>query len=186
MTKIELRKRARNMICEGKSKQETYEELKLMSSIKPEDIAKIVQETVSQDAKSSNIMPQVLILMLLGAYITIQALVIANNYRINAGIVWPAIRCAVGLVLFLGIVFYAAEAYRSARIWMGLGLFRFFFLILYLGFEWFDLIDMAVYSGVILLSFYLEKKLFPPYGLVKELYQNRNGEDRLRYLIRFE
>lgn len=188
MTKRQLRKLTVNGLNEGKGKQEIYEELKLMSSLKPEEIAKVVQGVPTAAIKKKYMIFQVLLLIFLSIYVLAQGIVfytgIIGYFDVN--IFWTGVRLLLGLTIFIGVMTYSADAYRSGRIWMMLGLIRFVALGFLDGFYWLLLIDLGIYIGLVFFLFFLNEKLFPRYRLEKELYQNRLGEDRLRYAIKFD
>lgn len=188
MTKRQLRKRAQDCIQNEKSKHETYEELKLMTSMKPEEVAKIVQGVPTEYIKNKYKIPQVFLLILMGIYVASHAFVVFAFVQkgSNVEMFWTALRLLISLWLFFGFIFYRTEAYRFVKFWMVLGLLRFVILIFSEGFDWLHAVDIFLYLGLIVLSFYLEQKLFPSYRVIKELYQNRLGQDRLRSIIRFE
>jgi len=188
MTKNELRKRAQDCLDSGKSKHETYEELKLMTSMKPEEVANIVQGVPTQKNKETHKIPQILLLIAMGIYVALYAVLAFSfdNSTTNVELFWYVVRLLVGLGLFFGFILYRPEAYRFSEFWMGLGLIRFTVFAFFDGFEWLYLVDILLFLVLIFLSAYLELKLFPNYRVVKELYQNRLGEDRLRNTIRFE
>lgn len=188
MTKSQLRKYTQDCLDAGKSKHETYEELKLMTSMKPEEVANIVQAVPNQKLKDLNQVPQILLLIVMGIYVASHAFIlyVSLKYESVLDSFWPSVRFLAGLLLFFGFMLCRIEAYRVAKIWMGLGLLRFTTLAFLEGNEWLHLVDMLLLLSLVILTAYLEIKLFPSYRIVKELYQNRLGEDRLRNTIRFD
>jgi len=188
MNKSQLRKRAEDSLRSGRTKHETYEELKMMTSTKPEEIAKIVQGVPTEKVKDTNKILQILLLIFIGIYVVLHIFVVyvSFQYETYSALFWPVFRFIAGLIIFFALMFYRSEAYRFVLFWMGLGLLRSVLTLFTSGFDWVHLVDIFLYLIIVVLAFLLERKLFPAYQVVKELYQNRLGEDRLRNTIRFE
>ena len=126
--------------------------------------------------------------MFIGIYVALHVFIVYVSYPYSplSELFWPMFRFVTGVLIFFGLLNYRLEAYRFVLFWMGLGLLRSLITLFTSGFDWIHLVDILLYLLIVLLAFRLERKLFPDYQIVKELYQNRLGEDRLRNTIRFE
>ncbi len=188
MTKQQILKHVKFGIREGRAKQEIYEELKLMSSEKPERIAKLLQSVPSQVVVKKYVFPQILLLVFLAIYILGYGFLMYTQFKgyVGSQLLWSISRFIVGLYILTGVATHSMEVYQWGRFWMLLGLIRFTALGFLDGFYWFLLLDLGLYFGIVGLLFYLYPRLFPPYRLLREIYQNPHGEDRLRYVINFD
>jgi len=188
MTKKEVRRAAKQSILNGKTKQETFEELKMTSYRSAEDLAKIIRNIPSLKArKKYKTLNNILIVLL---SLTIAFKIMAGiPIIIENGIKWIPILFLlpiINILLLIGIATYSPGGHKAVALLTLLGVFQLIGNIVGKPFEPFILIDFAIAAGLIGISLYLNSKLFPDYLTVKEHYQNNMGQKKLRDVIKFE
>lgn len=184
----EIKSRAKESLKQGKTKQETYEELKMMTSTKPEEIAKILNGIPTNELKNKFKVYQILLLGLLG--VTVLLKMLATLPLVMAGgsgsVFWIFVTPLVNIALFVGVLLYHKPSYNVV-VWLtAIGLLRYSLGLMQTGFEWSNMIDYVLFGGIIALAVYLNKNMFTNYRVVRELYQNNQGQDRMRNIIRFD
>lgn len=188
MTKRQLRKAAKKSILEGKSKQETFENLKISSKISNEELAKIIQITPSLEAREkfktlNGILIGTLLITVLFKMLAGIPIVIEN------GIKWIPVLFLlpiINILLLIGVATYSPNAHKLVGIFTIIGLFRGMGNIIGNDLDGFIIFDLIIAAAMIGLGFYLNSKLTPEFSKSKELYQNDQGEDRMRYVIKFK
>ena len=187
MTKRQARKAAKQSILDGNSKQETFESLKVTSKKSTEDLAKIIQSIPSLIARKKYFALNMVLIILLAITILIKVLA-GIPLVIQLGFKWfPLlfILPIINILLLVGVATYAAGAHKLVAILTILGVIR-SIQIVQEQFEPLMLIDFAFAAGLIGLGFYLNSLLCPKYLTVKEIYQNDQGQNRMREVIKFE
>lgn len=187
MTKRELRKAVKQSILDGKLKQEIFQELKDTSKNPPEDLAKIIQSIPSLTARQkykilNSIFIGLLLLTILFKMMTGIPIVIKN------GIKWLPILFVlpiINILLLIGVLTYSSNSHKWVAFFTILGLLRSFSDILGQPFVPLIIVDLTIAAGLIGLGFYLNYKLCPEYLTVKERYQNNQGQDKMRNVIKF-
>ena len=188
MTKKAVKKEVKRLILEGKTKQEAYDELKGISKMKAEDLAKIVQSVPSLNARDKYRSLNIVLIGLLSLTVALKMLS-GLPIVIEKGIAWFPVLLflpLINIILLIGVSTYNQSSYKFVAILAILGLFRLLRDLLSSSFDTFIIIDVVFAAGLIGLGFYLGSKLFPNYTTVKERYQNSQGQDRMRNVIKFE
>jgi predicted RNase H-like HicB family nuclease len=188
MTKKEARKAAKQSILDGKTKQETFETLKETSKLPTEDLAKIIQSIPSLNARQKYKTLNVVLIVLLSLTVLFKMLS-GIPIVIQNGIKWFPILFIlpiINVLLLWGVATFSAGSHRFVAIFTILGLLRSLGDLIGKPFEPLMLIDLAIAAGLIGLGFYLNSKLCPDFLTVKERYQNNQGQDRMRNVIKFD
>ena len=188
MTKRELRKSVKRSILDGKSKQEVFQELKETSKLPTEDLAKIIQSIPSLNARQKYKTLNIILIVLLSLTVLFK-MIAGFPIILENGIKWLPILFLlpiINILLLVGVVTYYPNSHKWVAIFTILSLLRSLSVIFGQPFEPFIIIDLVIAAGLIGLGFYLNSKLSPEYLTVKELYQNRQGQDRLRNVIKFK
>jgi len=187
MTKKEVRKAALQSILDGKTKQETFETLKETSKLPTEDLAKIIQSIPSLQARQKYKTLNMILIGLLSLTVLFKMMA-GIPIIIENGIKWfPVlfILPIINILLLIGVATYSQSSHKWVAIFTIFGLLRSLSDILGQPFEPLIIIDLTIAAGLIGLGFYLNSKLCPDYSTVKERYQNNQGQDRLRNVIKF-
>ncbi len=173
MTKKELTKSAEQKIKEGKSRQETFEELKEESKNKSEEIAKIVRFIPTLENRQKYKAAQIILIVLLSVTILFKMfagipIIIENGIKW-----WPIIFLLpiINIALTYGIVTYKGQYYQFVGIFTILGLLRSFQNISGTTFDTLILVDVGITGGLIGLGFYLNSKMVSEHKTVKEKFQ---------------
>lgn len=188
MTKKEARKAAKQSILNGKTKQETFEELKGTSKLPTEDLAKIIQTIPSLKVREKYRTLNIILIVLLSLTVLFKMLA-GIPIIIENGIKWfPVlfILPIINILLLVGVATYSPSSHKFVAIFTIIGLLRSLGDLIGKPFEPFMLIDLSIAAGLIGLGFYLNSKLCPDYLTVKERYQNNQGQDRMRNVIKFD
>jgi hypothetical protein len=186
-TKKEVRKFAKQSILEGKTKQDTFETLKVSSKMQTEELAKIIQAIPSIQARQKHKALNMILIGLLSLTVLLKMMA-GIPIIIDNGIKWfPVlfILPIINILLLIGVVTYSQNSHKWVAIFTILGLLRSLSDILGQPFEPLILIDLTIAAGLIGLGFYLNAKLCPNYSTTKERYQNNQGQERLRNVIKF-
>jgi predicted RNase H-like HicB family nuclease len=187
MTKKEVRKVVKQSILDGKTKQETFETLKETAKLPTEDLAKIIQSIPSLQARQKYKTLNMILIGLLSLTVLFKMMA-GIPIIIENGIKWfPVlfILPIINILLLIGVATYSQSSHKWVAIFTILGLLRSLSDILGQPFEPLIIIDLTIAAGLIGLGFYLNSKLCPDYLTVKERYQNNQGQDRLRNVIKF-
>ena len=188
MTKKEVRKAANQSILNGKTKQETFEELKTTSHRSEKDLAKIIQTIPSLRARKKYKVLNIILIVLLSLTILFKMMA-GLPIIIENGIKWFPIVFLLPIIniwLLFGVITYRPHYHRMVAVFAILGLFQLFGNMVGEPFEPLIIIDFSIAAGLIGLGFYLNSKLFTNYLTVKERYQNNQGQTKLRDVIKFE
>lgn len=188
MTKKEARKAARVSSLMGKTKQEILETLKETSKLPAEVLAKIIQSIPTLAARQKYKAPNIFLIILLSItilfkIIAVIPIIIETGIR---GILLIFILPLINILLLWGVATFNLRSHRLVAILTIIGLISSFKVIASEPFEPLMLIDFAIAAGLIILGFYLDSKLCRPYLIVRERYQNDQGQDKLRNVIKFD
>jgi len=185
MTDREIRKAAKLSILNGKTKQETFVELKGKNYKSAKKAANIIHKIPSLRARSRYKIQYITLIALLSIVILVKmrpviSFIIEDEMRILIIFLLPIIN------ILVGVARYRQSSYITVALLS-------YFWQFYLGIELFGdtfepllLIDVALAAGLIELSSTLHSKLYPEYMTVKEPYKNKHGQNRLRIVIKFE
>ena len=185
MTDREIRKAAKLSILNGKTKQETFVELKGKNYKSAKKAANIIQKIPSLRARSRYKIQYIALIVLLSIVILVKmkpviSFIIEDEMWILIIFLLPIIN------ILVGVARYRQSSYITVALLS-------YFWQLILGaqlvnntFEPLLLIDVALAAGLIELSSTLHSKLYPEYLTVKELYKNKHGQNRQRIVIKFE
>jgi len=187
MTKNELIKSVKQSIHSGKTKQETFEQLKMVSNLPQEKLAKIIKGIPTLKAKASCQSANIVLIILLSLTIFFKITWgIATVFE--DGIKWfPLVIIApiINVILLIGVFKYKTESYVFIAVLAFIGLLQYFAAIVGQNFNPLSLIDFAIGITLIILGFYIYLKLQSDYQILKQRYQNSQGQYRYRDVIKF-
>lgn len=191
MNKKEIRKIAQQKMSEGKSHQESFDEIHSeYAKVDREDIANIIQNIPSLEAITKLKRTHVLLLVLLGISILFKV-VAGLPVLLENGSDWLDILYVCWIPIFTIPLIYAIAIHQI----------QFYSAIVpitiigplnhYKGLsqelpDALFLIDLCLAAGILGLSFYIITKMTTTYKIVKEKYTNQHGEGRLRNKIVFK
>jgi len=192
MTKKEVRKIVNQRIFNGKTKQETFEELKDTSKLSIKDLAKIIQKTPSLEARKKHktthiVLKTIFILTIIfklkfGIQIIIEE-EIKNVFQI---ILILSIMPIINILLLIGVSKYGPNSFKLAAFFSILGLYQYMRSgIVFEEVGAIIFLDLFIHLGIVVLALHLDTKFFPKYLTNKELYQNTQGEEKVRQVIKF-
>ena len=188
MTKKEVRQLAKQKIKEGKTQQQTFEEIKETSDRPSEEIANIVKQIPTLAARQKNKTLNYVLIGLLA--LTILSKMLAGiPIALQDGIKsLPIIFILpiINILMLWGVSTYSVGAHRVTGFLSLLALLRSLGDILGKPFEPLVLVDLVLIGGMLFLGFYLNNKLTPGYDIVKEKYTDSQGRTKLRNKIKFE
>lgn len=187
MTKSALRKTAKRTISDGKTKQETFDELSLVSSIPLADLSLIIRRISSIPARNKYRILNYVLVIFLSLTVAVKMLESIPTI-VEKGLFWiPIIMIypAINILLLVGVASYNYLAYLWVAILSILGLLGVFLKFAQYPSLTLFIVDVAFMIIFIFLAFFLKAKLFPYYVTKKEMYQNELGENRMRYVFRF-
>tara|TARA_B110000211_G_C13846582_1_gene450301 strand:+ start:68 stop:640 length:573 start_codon:yes stop_codon:yes gene_type:complete len=189
MTKKEIRKAAEEKIKSGKTRQESFTEIKAEATkMKAEDIAKIIRYIPTLDSRNKYKTPHTILLILLGISILFK-MIAGLPIVLEKGINWlPIIFLLpiINIVLTYGVATYKGQFYKYIGIFTAISLVNGLKEIIGVDFDSLLLIDFSLAGGLIGLGFYLNSKMTSDFKTVKEKYTNQKGQARLRNILRFE
>lgn len=188
MTIKEAKKAALQIILEGKTKQETFETLKVTSKLPYEELADIIEPIPSLSARNKYKRLNTILVMLLSFTVLIK-IIAGVPLLIENGIEWfPVLFLLpiINVIILRGVLKFEVGIHKYAAIWTIIGILNSLKDIIDKPFEPLMIIDFGIYGGIIGLGFYLNNKLCPDYLTVKEHYQNNQGQDKMRKVIKFE
>jgi hypothetical protein len=187
MKKSEIRNYAVDRIFEGKSRQETYLELKEDGVAKPEEIAEVVRYLPSLEMRKKNKIPYLALLVLLGLTVLFRILGVIGF------LIEDLIALAVGysLTTLIPIYFlYALGTYRMKvlNVIVYLGVLGFLRIAIDLRFNngILEIIDLVIVGLIAFLAFYLKSKMASPFEVVTEPYLDQQGNKKIKRLIVFK
>ena len=185
MTKKEVKKIAEKLILNGKTKQDIFENLKVSSNVHLEELADIIRSIPSiksrQKYKTLNLLLFVVLFIDI-LYSIFYKIPIINNPEDK----WD-------LILYLLPIYNIILLYKILRFKAGsynlVGTVAIIGLLSTIGrvhsYEPVLVIDFVLTTSLVWMAFYLNSKLFPAFSIIKENYQNENGDGRLRKTIQF-
>lgn len=187
MKKSEIRKYALERILEGKSRQETYLELKEDGIAKPEEIADVVRYVPSLENRKKFKIPYVALLALMGIGLALRMLGVFGLWI--EGQTPVAIGYAITAIIPIYFL-YALGTYRTKvlniiAILGGLGLLR-AIIALAQNTAIYEMIDVILVGIITVLAYYLNKNIANPYEIVKEPYLDQQGNKKVKRLIVFQ
>jgi hypothetical protein len=91
----------------------------------------------------------------------------------------------INILLLVGVASYTQSAHKYVAFFTIFSLLRSSKEFIGQPIDIFMVVDLILIAGLIGLGFYLNAKLCPDYSIIKERYQNNQGQDRLRYVIKF-
>ncbi len=187
MKKREIRKLAEQKIKEGKTRQQTYEEIKKDSKEKSEVIAKIVRFIPTLENREKYKIPHTILIMV--CLLTIIFKMLAGiPIVIERGINWLPIIFLfpiINIIFTYGLITYKGQYYRLVAIFTIIGLLRSLQYIFGSPFEPLIVLELAIALTLTGLGFFLNKRMVSEHELVKEKHTNNEGQLRLRNKIKF-
>jgi len=187
MTRNEVIKSVKQSILIGKTKQETFEELKMVSNLSQEKLAKIIKGIPTLKAKASYQSANIVLIVLIS--LTIFFKIIWGIVTVfEDGIKWfplVIISPIINVILLIGVSKYKTESYVFVAVLAILGLFQYIITIISQTFNPLSLIDLAISVTLIILGFYVYFKLQSDFQVHKQRYQNSQGQYRYRDVIKF-
>ncbi|WP_107039132.1 hypothetical protein [Brumimicrobium mesophilum] len=185
MTKRQLRKAARIHVSNGLSKQETYDILKSENKISSDDLGRIVQTIASLNARIKFKIMNGNLMLIIVFTIILKILTLIWNYSDGESNWFQGISLLMSILFLIGVARYYKGTYVAIMVIYSIGLVGVILSFDY-NFEAYEIVNLAIFIALILLSYLLNKKLFPNFTKEKQLYRNRFNQDRMRYLIKFE
>ena len=187
MTKKEVVKSIHQSIIAGKTKQETFDILKDSCEFPLRKLAYIIKSIPTLKAKQKcrkfNITLTILLTLTFWSKIVLGFVIVDEN-----GIGWlPFILIVliVSLYLLIGVATYIPESHKLVGTINLIGLIVFFITRIGAPFNLLILFDEAITLLVIWIAFYLHLKLYPDYWVIKERYQNSQGQIKNRDSYKF-
>ena len=188
MTKKEIRKVAKQSIFDGKTKQETFNELERTSELSPEKLAKIIQKIPTLQARKKYKVLNIILIVLLSLTVLFKMMagipiIVAN------GIKWIPILFLlpiINVLLLIGVTTYRPNSHKLVALFTFLSVLQYIGNIFGKPFNPLILIDFAIFAGLIVLGLYLNYNLCPDYSSNEECYQDSRGKYHLMIIIKFE
>jgi len=182
MTKREAQKLVQQKIKEGKTQQQTFDEIIELSDIPAEEIAAIVKVIPTLDSRRKYKTLNVILIVLLS--LTVLSKIISGiPIILQNGITWIPVLFllpAINVLLLWGVATYKSNFHRFVAIFTILGILNSLSKIIGVPFNYLLLIDFAFYAALIILGFYCQGKLTPGYDKMKERYISSDGETLIR------
>ena len=193
MTKKSVKKIANQSILIGKSKQETFEELRETCSLSEKELAKIIQKIPSVEAKKKYkilhltlkiiLILTILLKMRMGILLIIDEEIQSIHQIILILLILPLIN----ILLLIGVAKYRPSSFKLVAIFMIIGLYQYMRSGIVFEEEGaLIFIDLAIHVVLFVLGLHLYSKFFPKYLTVKEIHQDSQGEVEYRNVIKFE
>ena len=185
MTDREIRKAAKRSILNGKTRQETFEELKGTNYQSAKKVANIIQKIPSLRARSRYKIQYIVLIVLLSVMIFVKMkaiipFIIEEELWVLFIFLFPIIN------ILVGVVTYRRNSYMMVVLLCSIWQYVLGFELVNDSFKPSLLIDIAIVAVFIELGTLLYFKLFPDYLTKKELYKNKQGQNKLRIVIKFE
>ena len=185
MTNKEIRKTAKQSILNGKTKQETFEELKGISYKTAKKTANIIQTIPSLQTRRMYKLQYIVLIVLLSGTILFKMKAIIPFIIENEA--WLLIILLAPIInILVGIITYKPNSYMMLALLSWLWQYILCFELVRDTFKPLILIDIVIASVFIELGSLLHSKLFPEYLTEKELYKNKQGQNRQRIVIKFK
>jgi len=188
MTKTEIRRAAKVRILNGKTKQETFDELKEHYD-SAENLAKIIQGIPSLKAREQTKTWNIVLIILLSLTVLFK-LITGISLIAELGTSWLPlllIMPLINVILLIGVITYSAGIHKAVAIFTIIGLLNSLkHLSNASGDPLSNLINIVIAAGLIALGFYLNSVLSSEYRVGKESYHNEQGKLEFRDVITFE
>jgi hypothetical protein len=188
MTLKEAAKIARKQIAEGKTRQETFDTLMAANKLPSVEFATIIQGIPSlqtrEKYKTANVILMTLIILTIVFKLIAGIFLVMQNGLLTLPLL--LILPLLNIYLLWGVLNFRPGAHRLVAIFTILGIVRSLQQVIGQAFDPILLLDFAIAAGLIGLGFYLNNKLHPVYKTVRESYQNSEGYELDRYVIKFE
>ncbi len=188
MTKREVKKLAKQKISEGKSQQETYDEIVEMTKLNRQKVAQIVKmiPTIKSKAESKLLNSILVVLLVLKSImqLVLGFIIVAAYDSEFAPVVF--ILSIPSLLLMIGVATYFTDAHRITGI---LAFGAFLFSILTMGNGGFDILvflDIVLLGSIFIISLYLQAVLVPGYKVVKEDYTDEESKSTHLFKVEFK
>ena len=182
MTKREVRKLVQLKIKEGKTQQQTFDEILELSDMPAEEIANIVKVIPTLESRQKNKIFNVILIVLLS--LTVLSKIISGiPIVLQNGLKWIPILFLlpiINVLLLWGVATYKANFHRFVAIFTILGILNSLSKIIGVPFNYLLLIDFSIYAVLIILGFYSQSKLTPGYDKMKERYISNEGDTLIR------
>jgi len=182
MTKREVRKLVQLKIKEGKTQQQTFDEILELSDMPAEEIANIVKVIPTLASRQKNKIFNVILIVLLS--LTVLSKIISGiPIVLQNGLKWIPILFLlpiINVLLLWGVATYKANFHRFVAIFTILGILNSLSKIIGVPFNYLLLIDFSIYAVLIILGFYCQSKLTPGYDKMKERYLSNEGDTLIR------
>lgn len=182
MTKSDVRKLVKQKIKEGKTKQQTFDEIIELSDMPAEEIANMVKVIPTLASRQKNKTLNVILIVFLS--LTVLAKILSGiPIILQNGIKWIPVLFllpAINVLLLWGVATYRANFHRVVAVFTILGLFNSLIKSIGVPFNYLLLSDFAFYAVLIILGFYCQSKLTPGYDKMKERYISSEGETMIR------
>ncbi len=189
MTKTEIKKLAKQKIAEGKSHQETFDEIRKDSETRQslESKAKVIRfiPTLEKRKKFKGV-HWGLVILLAGTVALKLILGFAVISRVGAQLL-PVVLLfpVINIILLIGLIQFKSQYYRIIAVLAIFGLLQSLFRIAN-NFNIAYLIDLAINGVLIILALFLHSKMVSKYYSFREKYTNAEGEISKRETIKFD
>lgn len=181
MKKKEIRSRALQLMQEGKSKQEAFDELLSLAQTKPEDLAKMLCNIPSPRARQKYMTLHVLLCIGLG--ITILLRLLGVSIRFAAGENNPAV-LLVMLPILSSIFLFAVLTYKGHiyQLIAGLSVLSFIRIgfTIFVKLEPVLLFDLGLTAAIAGLALLMSKYMTPGFRETRRTERDEQGKARLR------
>ena len=188
MTKKGVRKLAKKMIEDGRSHQETFNEIKDLCDFSVEEIAKIMKLIPSKSKKEKNKVANTVLFIVL-CFTIVQKIFFGlsliedlEGFAILIILLFPLLN----VYFAYNVAVFNTPIYRMIAFFTIISIIQSLKNISGITMDIFALIDIVIAIALIFLGFYLNTKMTVLYEVSNEKYENQNGESRLRKVITFE
>ena len=186
MKAIQLKKDIREQLHEGKSKQDTYNDLLAARVSTPTELADFVRHEASMSARHKNRVLMISLVAMLMLFILLRLVAFLGIYLMasNLQIFFWALWTGIYIYATYGISNFRGKHFNWLFVALGastLGVI----LQTIAGMGTLVLIDWAFLVVLASLAIILKKRLFPDYMIEHERYINQDGKQRARRVIRF-
>lgn len=189
MKRKDLRKQAFQFINSGKSKQQTYDELKEMPGVSPNVVANIVRNIPSlQSRQQYRALVQVFVFYL--GLMILQIIYRTVMMSMENGFDWvylvALIPIGIYMILIWGVATFNGYSYKYVVIWLTIQFFFQFINSMVESFTLFDILVLVFVSAGIGLGLYFYYRLCPNYQVFHEEFQIFQGQKEMRRIIKFK
>ena len=186
MTDKEIKRLAEQKIKEGKSRQETFDELQSVSSTPSTGLADIVKFFPSLELRKQYKIQQVVLVLLL-VYSVIIKMISTLPLIVEKGVSWlPLILIIPAITIFFtyAVITFKTQYYKWIAFISIWGILKSYTALM--DGETFMYFQLGVTLFTAGLSYFLYLKLASDYEIIKEPYRNNQGQNRLRKKIIFK